>query len=168
MLDIGYNIITGIWDGIMGAKDWLFDKIGGFADGIVDGFMDALDIHSPSRIMRDLIGANLVKGIGVGIDVETPNLLNDVDTNMNDLVARMKGTVDYETVRTTASVVASKNIITGQSTSDNNDDKSSNKNNSGVLHATLVCDGVAFATATAPYMDAELGNISTTKGRGGS
>lgn len=166
MLDIGYNIITGIWDGICGAKDWLFDKIGGFADGIVDGFMDALDIHSPSRIMRDLIGTNLVKGIGVGIDVETPNLISDVDTNMNDLVARMKGTVDYETARTTAGVVASRNKITGQSTTDNNDDKSSNKNIT--IQVPVNLNGREIAYATAPYMDTELGNISTAKGRGGS
>lgn len=49
--------------------------------------------------MRDLIGVNLVKGIGVGIDVETPNLEKDIDANMADLVAKMKGTVDYEKSR---------------------------------------------------------------------
>ena len=46
--------------------------------------------------MRDLIGVNLVKGIGVGIDVETPNLQKDIDSNMSGLVAKMQSTVDYE------------------------------------------------------------------------
>lgn len=46
--------------------------------------------------MRDLIGVNLVKGIGVGIDVETPNLQKDIDTNMLDLVAKMQSAVQFE------------------------------------------------------------------------
>jgi len=149
MLDIGRNIVTGIWDGIVGAKDWLFDKIGSFAGGIADGFKDALHIHSPSRLMRDLIGTNIVKGIGVGIDLETPNLLSDVDTNMSDLVARMKGTVDYETARTTAGVVASKNKLTGVDTiGDTSKGKNIIEN-----HIHLYCEGKELAYVIAPHQD---------------
>ena len=55
--------------------------------------------------MRDLIGVNLVKGIGVGIDVESPNLQKDIDSNMSDLVAKMQSTVNYETAMTKASLL---------------------------------------------------------------
>lgn len=58
--------------------------------------------------MRDLIGTNLVRGIGVGVDLETPNLQKDIDSNMSDLVAKMKGTVDYETAKTSAIVAGSR------------------------------------------------------------
>lgn len=66
MLDIGKNIITGIWNGITGAGNWLKDKIGGFCNGIVSGFKDALKIHSPSRVFADEVGKFMALGIGQG------------------------------------------------------------------------------------------------------
>lgn len=65
--------------------------------------------------MRDLIGVNIVKGIGVGIDVETPNLEKDIDANMADLLYKMQSAVDYETAMTTARVVAHNNSNIGSS-----------------------------------------------------
>ena len=67
MLDIGKNIVKGIWDGITGMADWLWGKVKGWADDILGGIMGFFGIHSPSRVMRDLIGKNLVAGIGEGI-----------------------------------------------------------------------------------------------------
>ena len=104
--NIGKNLIEGIWNGISNMKQWILDKIGGFAGTIISGIKGFFDIHSPSRIMRDLIGVNLVKGIGVGIDVETPNLQKDIDSNMGSLVAKMQSTVDYETAMTNNKVAA--------------------------------------------------------------
>lgn len=72
MLEIGGNIVSGIWDGITGAWDWLKGKITGFADGIVGGFMDALGIHSPSKVMRDKVGKNIAAGIVVGYEDYDP------------------------------------------------------------------------------------------------
>lgn len=117
MVAIGKNIVEGIWEGITGAGGWLLGKIGEFAGGIVDGIKDFFGIHSPSRLMRDLVGTNIVKGIGVGIDLETPNLEKDINANMSDLTAKLKTTVDYETAKTTANVVAqnSFNIVRGDS-----------------------------------------------------
>ena len=68
--EIGKNIVTGIWDGIQNAKDWLWDKITGFASSIVDGFKDAFGIHSPSRLFHDEIGAQLAAGVGLGFTDE--------------------------------------------------------------------------------------------------
>lgn len=142
MLNIGKNIITGIWDGIVGAKDWLWGKITGFCSGIMDGFKDALGIHSPSRLMRDIIGTNLVRGIGVGVDLETPNLEKDIDANISDLVAKMKGTVDYETARTTAAVVAQNNYYTN-----NVNDNDKNPININMTNQTIL-DGDVIAEKT--------------------
>ena len=72
MLEIGGNIVSGIWDGITGAWDWLKGKITGFADGIVGGFMDALGMHSPSKVMRDKVGKNIAAGIVVGYEDYDP------------------------------------------------------------------------------------------------
>ena len=86
---IGKNLIQGLWNGISNMGGWIMDKIGGFASNIIGGIKDFFGIHSPSRVMRDLIGTNIVKGIGVGIDVETPNLEKDIDANMKDLLTKM-------------------------------------------------------------------------------
>ena len=70
MLDIGKNIVEGIWNGISGAGGWLLDQIGGFAGGVIDGIAGFFGIHSPSTIMRDLVGKNLARGIWVGFEQE--------------------------------------------------------------------------------------------------
>lgn len=66
MLEVGGNIVKGIWDGINGAVDWLHDRISDFCSGIVDGFKKKLKIHSPSVLFADIIGKNLALGIGQG------------------------------------------------------------------------------------------------------
>jgi len=66
MKEAGTNLIKGLWEGIKASADWLWDKITGFASGIVDGFKNAFDIHSPSRVFRDEIGKQLAAGVGVG------------------------------------------------------------------------------------------------------
>lgn len=74
MLSIGRDIVTGIWNGISGAKDWLTGQISGFADGVISGFKDSFGIHSPSTLMRDQIGRYLAEGVGVGFAENMPDL----------------------------------------------------------------------------------------------
>ena len=66
MLDIGKNIVYGIWNGITGATKWLWDHITGWCNDLVDGFKKGLGIHSPSKLFADVIGKNLALGIGQG------------------------------------------------------------------------------------------------------
>lgn len=96
MVSIGKNLVQGLWNGVSNAKDWIIGKIGGFTESVKDSICDFFGINSPSRLMRDLVGKNLVKGIGVGVELETPNLEKDIDSNMNDIVATMQGTVFEE------------------------------------------------------------------------
>ena len=150
LANIGKNLIEGLWNGISNMTGWIMDKIGGFASNIIGGIKDFFGIHSPSRIMRDLIGTNLVKGIGVGIDVETPNLEKDIDANMSDLVAKMKGTVDYETANTTARVVAHNNKLSGVDESESNNPKESPI----TVVAKFIVDGKEFVQeVVAPNQD---------------
>lgn len=105
---IGSNLIRGLWNGISNMTGWIINLIGGFADSVIGSIKGFFGIHSPSRIMRDLIGTNIVKGIGVGIDVETPNLEKDINANMSGLFGNMRATVDYETSNTSRGIIASK------------------------------------------------------------
>lgn len=147
---IGSNLIRGLWSGISNMAGWIMDLIGGFASNIIGGIKDFFGIHSPSRIMRDLIGTNIVKGIGVGIDVETPNLEKDIDANMSDLVAKMKGAVDYETANTTARVVAHNNKLSGVDESEINNPKE----RPVTVIAKFIVDGKEFVQeVVAPNQD---------------
>lgn len=146
---IGKNLIQGIWNGISNMGGWILDKISGFASSIIGGIKGFFGIHSPSRVMRDLIGTNIVKGIGVGVDIETPNLEKDIDSNMADLVAKMKGTVDYETAMTTARVVSHNNNLSGGV--EESDTKSGKQVIENHIHVDI--EGKEVAYAIAPYQD---------------
>lgn len=67
MLEIGENIVKGIWDGITGMFSWITDKIGGFFGGIVSGIKESLGIHSPSKVFAG-IGKFMAEGLGIGFD----------------------------------------------------------------------------------------------------
>lgn len=67
MLEIGKDIVRGIWNGITGMFSWLKEKVGGFFGGIVNGIKDSLGIHSPSKVFAG-IGKFMASGIGVGFD----------------------------------------------------------------------------------------------------
>jgi len=124
MVTIGGNIVAGIKQGIEEAWDSMTGWIGGLCDSFVKGFKDNLDIHSPSRVFRDEIGKNIIKGIGVGIELETPNLEDQLDYNVSSLTSKLKASVGFETASTTASIVASANKEAGVSapvTTNNND-----------------------------------------------
>lgn len=151
---IGKNLIQGLWNGISNMGGWIMDKIGDFASNIIAGIKDFFGIHSPSRVMRDLIGTNIVKGIGVGIDIETPNLEKDIDANMKDLLAKMKGTVDYETARTTARVVAENNVNVENT---NSASKNYNPSFNIIAKVSVPLDSEVIAEVTTPMV---IENIS--------
>lgn len=67
MLDIGKNIVTGIWDGISGAASWLWDKVTGFGKDIIGWFSGVFDINSPSKVMKSQ-GNFLMLGLAEGIN----------------------------------------------------------------------------------------------------
>ncbi|PIH05223.1 phage tail tape measure protein [Clostridium combesii] len=122
-VNIGKNLIQGIWNGISNMKQWILDKIGGYAGSIISGIKGAFGIHSPSRVMRDLIGKNLVRGIGVGVDVETPKVTKDILDNMDNITAKMQATVYQEQARTSRAMTARVNKTTNNTneTVTNND-----------------------------------------------
>ncbi len=98
LADVGKWLVEGLWDGIKGAKDWLFDKVGGFCDGVVDGFKDFFGINSPSRVLRDLVGKFLPQGIAVGFEDEMPKSIKDMEASLkvaNLTVSRSINDIGY-------------------------------------------------------------------------
>jgi TP901 family phage tail tape measure protein len=67
LYEIGRNIIQGLIDGISSMASALWEKAKSIADSIKNTIRDALDIHSPSRVMME-IGKWIPVGLAEGID----------------------------------------------------------------------------------------------------
>ncbi len=81
MLDIGGNVVKGIWDGISSMANWIKEKVTGFFGGIVDGVKDLLGIHSPSTVFAD-IGDNMALGIGKGFGDTISGVTKDIENSI--------------------------------------------------------------------------------------
>ena len=68
---IGEQIVSGIANGIRGAAGAVVSALGGVVNQAVEHAKSMLGIHSPSRVMRNLIGKNIARGVAVGIEDET-------------------------------------------------------------------------------------------------
>ena len=66
MLEIGKNVVKGLWNGIKNAKDWIVGKIKDFAGGVLDGLANGLGCHSPSTITTQF-GKFVGQGIPIGL-----------------------------------------------------------------------------------------------------
>lgn len=69
IVDVGKQIVKGLWEGIKAMGSWIKEKVGNFFSGIVSGVKSTLGIHSPSRVFAG-IGENMALGLGVGWDNE--------------------------------------------------------------------------------------------------
>ena len=96
IVEIGGNIVKGLWDGICGLASWLWDSVSGWISGIWDGICDFFGIHSPSKEMA-WVGEMLVKGLAGSIDKNgdmavraAEGMSSDVSSVMNSLADDMK------------------------------------------------------------------------------
>lgn len=87
--DVGKEFIEGIWNGINDKKDWIKEKISGFCDGILDGIKGFFGIHSPSKVMADMVGANLALGIGEGFSDEMAGVRREMAKDMDGILRDM-------------------------------------------------------------------------------
>jgi len=90
MLEIGGNIVKGLWQGIQNMIGWFKDKIHNFFSGIIDGVKDTLDIHSPSKKFA-WIGKMCIEGFEDPFDDYDPYTpFNDaVNANIGTMQANM-------------------------------------------------------------------------------
>lgn len=78
MLEIGGHIVSGVWNGIVNAKDKFFSDVKNFFKGMVDGVCKELGIESPSKVMKKRVGKHIVTGVASGIKSQTDYLMQTV------------------------------------------------------------------------------------------
>lgn len=91
-LDIGKDLISGLWNGINDKTQWVLDKIAGIASKITSKVKDVFGVASPSKTFAE-IGGFLAEGLGVGWSDEIGNVESDMLKSADGLTASMTGTV---------------------------------------------------------------------------
>lgn len=97
VLSAGVDLVKGLWQGITNSLDWLKTKIKGWVGNVMSFIKNLFGIHSPSSVMRDEVGKNLMLGIGEGIDAYAgiPQEAIDKATASLTATAGMTYQVDY-------------------------------------------------------------------------
>lgn len=98
MLDVGANIVSGIWQGISNAADWLWSQLTGFVNGIIGGVKNLLGIASPSKVFAG-IGENMALGMGEGFEDAMQEVSKEINDSMSvPFAASMSASGQYNTV----------------------------------------------------------------------
>lgn len=136
MADVGKNLVQGLWNGISNMIGWIKEKIQGFGESVLNGLKSFFGIHSPSTVMRDIVGKNIALGIGVGFSNEIANVEKSMVGEMENLTDSLGvGEIPYN-----ASVSGKANVglVNGLTTA--------LQLNSGNQDINLVVDGRTLAT----------------------
>ncbi|MBO7734182.1 MAG: hypothetical protein J6S67_16580 [Methanobrevibacter sp.] len=92
IVDVGKRLIEGLWEGIKSMGNWLWEKVKGFGESVVDWFADIFGIASPSKVMKEqgkFLGLGLAEGITDTIpEVEKAmsGLASGVDASVNPTI----------------------------------------------------------------------------------
>ena len=86
LVSAGYNLIMGLVHGIGSAVGAAVGAARSIASSVVSGVRAGLGIASPSKVMRDQVGAWIPPGIAAGITKTAPGLMSTVDRMVADLV----------------------------------------------------------------------------------
>ena len=88
IVEVGKDVVLGIWEGIKSLAGWLGEKVSGFVGSIVASVKDTLGIHSPSRVFAG-IGENMALGLGEGWDNEYKSVKGGITSGLDFGTARV-------------------------------------------------------------------------------
>lgn len=149
--NIGKNIITGITAGITGSVGKLAEAAKNAAKKAFDAAKDFLGIHSPSKLMRDVIGKNMIAGFESGIVAETPNLEKTSAGSAQRAVESMQGIA----LQRSGTVVAG-NQVPPAPTSGGEQGSTVVVLEKGSITGDVTMDGEKVGTLVAPTVDTEI------------
>lgn len=92
VIEIGRNLVAGLWNGINEKLQWLKGKIDSFGKSIISKVRSVFSVHSPSKVFAE-IGSFLAEGLGVGWDSSISDVESDMARSMNGLTGNMTATV---------------------------------------------------------------------------
>lgn len=90
MWEVGKQIVAGIWQGIVNAKDRFVENVKGFFSGIIGSVKDFLGIASPSKVFST-IGRFCAEGLSVGFSDEVDSVSREINNDMSGIVNGITG-----------------------------------------------------------------------------
>lgn len=145
IIEIGKDIVRGVWEGIKAMAGWLKNKVTGFVDTVKGVFTgkDGFDEHSPSKWSRGVF-RYVMEGGAEGLDDGLPALMRGV----NGVTGRVKSGMDFGT----ASVgFADSGIGISSAAIVNSMGEADDGGGSTTLNLMLP-DGTKLATYTLPFL----------------
>lgn len=99
VVQIGKDIVNGVWRGIKSSINAFTANVKSFFTGIVDGVKSALKIKSPSQLFADEVGEQIPAGVEQGAEAEMPHAIKGINDSLNKEINKMDTDdieVDYE------------------------------------------------------------------------
>ena len=120
--EAGKQAVNGVAEGINRNKSsWsLSSAISGLASSVVSMLKNKLGIHSPSTVLRDLVGRFIPLGVAKGIDMEADSVYSSID-NLNKGIKVRASDFSIDTTQFVDYGKISGNIVTQSEVSMNND-----------------------------------------------
>ena len=98
---IGGNLITGLWNGISDKAQWVYDKLTGMGETIVNKVKGIFGVASPSKVFAE-IGGYLAEGLGIGWEDEIDKVNKDIEGDL-----KYQGEIDMTGTSLNSGMVAS-------------------------------------------------------------
>lgn len=151
---LGANIVNGIINGISNNSGSLMSKMGGLAGSALTSAKKALDIHSPSRKFRDLVGAQIPAGVAVGIEKEIPSLKDRIKRAFSSLPeqAQLAMSDKFKMAVNQHQSNMISNVVNNYSGLNNSNINLNNKLNASI-EVPVYMDGREVARGVAPYQE---------------
>ena len=152
---VGANILLGVLAGMDSKLPDLNGKSGSIITSSEAAMKFAADIHSPSRLFRDQIGKNIVKGVEVGIDLQSPDLYKKVKSMVSEM---SEFDIDALYNKMNQIVVKSQDSMSAVATNTNSVVKNQSKTTlvnkiKGTNEVVVNLDGKEIARGIAPYQN---------------
>jgi tape measure domain-containing protein len=156
MVNMGQDIVKGLWNGISNNIAWLKSKITGWISGVSSQIKSFFGISSPSKLMKEY-GQYVTEGFGIGINSNS-NMIKDAIQNMTDFTfdaTKLKKDVT-NTIKSISNNVLKTPALNLNSNQALTTSAQYQSMTSGNMTVYVQLDGRTIAKATAPNMVKEL------------
>lgn len=93
VFQIGEELIRGLWNGISNMASWIYSKIKGFGEGVVNSLKSFFGIASPSKVFAQ-IGEYCAEGLGDGFTDEMDQTISGMVDSAEDAVKGISGALE--------------------------------------------------------------------------
>ena len=171
---LGKNMIDGIKNGFINAAGGLVKAAKEAVSGAIDGVKKFLNINSPSKLTRDVLGKPIIEGVGRGIEDESGTLEDTAVGTMRHTVKSMQGVsasgmlsqMQGQAYGRSSGLTSTSAATIAASKQDAFDYDAQAKSTAKAMNGMKVeMDGQTVGRMVAPFVDTEMGNMSSLKAR---